>query len=140
MGKKETIIEHAKGLAVDGKLNMTMLRKEYRSFYMKIASVFDSVDDFKNMMKPIECYHERYGVAPVRNIDTYSPQINAVSLRNKIAYEKLMELRTHYTFEEIAEKYNVSRQAIHSLVESLKKVFRDNIDEGNKQNYNQNTL
>lgn len=138
MGKKDTIIEHAKGLAVDGRLNMTMLRKEYRSFYMKIASVFDNMEEFKNMMKPVDCYHERYGVAPVRN--EYSPQLNNASLRNKIAYEKLIELRTHYTFEEIAEKYNVSRQAIHSLVESLKKVFKDNIDEGDKQNYNQNTL
>jgi predicted DNA-binding protein YlxM (UPF0122 family) len=139
MGKKEKIIEDAQALVVDGKLNLTILRREFKSFYMKIAAVFDNIEEFKEMMKPVECIYERYRMAPRNTYERYLPQINSKTLRNQLALDKLEELRSEKTFDQIADFYGVSRQAVHYLYDALLKAQQETVDVSTNQIYNQNT-
>ncbi len=139
--KRETVVEAAKNFVSDGQLNLSNLRKENISLYVRICAVFDSIDDFKESMKPIECVYakERANRNKVR-YDTNLPDIENRSLRNLLAYDKLSELCQNMTYEQIATKYDVSKQAVHELHKRLSEFFNSRLTDTNAIDYNQNTL
>jgi hypothetical protein len=139
MGKKEKIVEDAQVFVIDNQLNLTILRREFKSFYMKIAAVFDNIEEFKEMMKPVVCVYDKYRMPPRVSMERYMPEIKSLTLRNKLALEKLSELRAKHTLEEIAMQYNVTRQAVHHLYDVLIKAEEQTVDVSTNQIYNQNT-
>ncbi len=138
MGKREKIVSEAQALAVDGQLNLTEVRREHKSLYAKIAQVFDSVDEFKEAMKPVECVYAKYRRQPKARSDKHFPAID-LSLRNLLALERMIELRLNYPLERIALQYNVSKQAVHQLEEALREAHKHSIDVSTFEIYNQNT-
>jgi hypothetical protein len=139
--KRDKIVEAAKQFIHDGQLNLSKLRRENISLYVRICAVFDSIDDFKELIKPIECVYvkERTNRNKVR-YDTNLPDIENRSLRNLLAFEKLSELHNVMTYEQISSKYDVSKQAVHELHKRLNEFFHSRLTDTNAIDYNQNTL
>jgi hypothetical protein len=138
VGKKDKIVLDAQALAVDGKLNLTDVRHLHKSLYSKITTVFESVDDFKKAIQPIECVYTKQRKPYKQRFDKHYPVVD-LSLRNLLAFEKMTELREENPLERIAEKYGVSRQAVHQLEEALREAQKHRVDVSSFQNYNQNT-
>lgn len=47
------------------------------------------------------------------------------TLRNQLAFDHLIALRKHLTLDQIATKYNVSRQAVNQLFKALENNLSD---------------
>ena len=116
----------------DGKLNLTELRVDNSSLYTRICGMFESIEEFKKEIAPIECFYDKKAnyVAKKKN-SAYIPTLQTKSLRNELAFQKLMELRKVQTFEQIADHYGVSKQAVSQLFDSLKDFYETYIDAEN---------
>lgn len=113
----------------DGKLNLTELRIDDTSLYTRICSLFESIDDFKKTIEPIECFYDKRANYVAKKKDSiHIPTLQTRSLRNQLAFEKLSDLRQSYTFEQVAEKYSVSKQAVQQLFDNLKDFYELRID------------
>jgi hypothetical protein len=116
----------------DGKLNLTELRVDDASLYTRICMMFESMEEFKKEILPIECHYDKKAnyVAKKKN-SNYIPTLQTKSLRNELAFQKLNELRQTNTLEQIAEQYDVSKQAVQQLFDSLKDFYEMYIDDEN---------
>ena len=79
-------------------------RKDNASDYAKIAYYFGSIN---NMLKELKL------------IKINSSSTNKMTLRDSLAYDLLVILKNHYTLEEIAEKYGVTKALVNQLSQSL---------------------
>jgi hypothetical protein len=132
MSKKQALIDNAMLYIKDGKLNLTELRVDNSSLYTRICGMFESIEEFKKEIVPIECYYDKKAnyVAKKKN-SAHIPTLQTKSLRNELAFQKLMELRKVQTFEQIADHYGVSKQAVSQLFDSLKDFYETYIDAEN---------
>ena len=130
MSKKQHLIEQALTYAKDGKLNLTELRIDDTSLYTRICSIFESIEEFKSLVAPIECFYDKKANYVAKKKDSaYIPTLQTRSLRNELAFQKLMELRKDKKLDEIAEMYNVSKQAVQQLFDNLKDFYQTYIDD-----------
>lgn len=127
--KRELIIDAALKYAVDGKLNLTELRQQNKSLYVRICAVFENIDDFKRAVEPIVCFYNRRKQPEVERSDKHLPAVDIASLRNELAFQKLIELRETNTLEQIASKYGVTRQAVHQLHNVLSEFYAERLSE-----------
>ena len=84
--------------------NISEFRKDNASDYAKIAYYFGSIN---NMLKELKL------------IKINSSSTNKMTLRDSLAYDLLVILKNHYTLEEIAEKYGVTKALVNQLSQSL---------------------
>ena len=84
--------------------NISEFRKNNASDYAKIAYYFGSIN---NMLKELKL------------IKINSSSTNKMTLRDSLAYDLLVILKNHYTLEEIAEKYGVTKALVNQLSQSL---------------------
>jgi hypothetical protein len=139
--KREQLIDAAKEYIADNKLNLSTLRKENNSLYVRICAVFDNIDDFKNAIAPIECvYSKDRAERRTFRSNAHILGVEIVSLRNELAYEKLVELRETMSYEQIAKRYGLSKQGVYDLYVRLSEQYEKRLTEMLDVNYNQNTL
>ena len=132
MSKKQSLVENAMLYVKDGKLNLTELRVDDSSLYTRICTMFESIEEFKKEIAPIECYYDKKANYVAKKKDSvYIPTLQTKSLRNELAFQKLAELRRTKSFEEISEQYNVSKQAVQQLFDNLKDFYEYYIDDQN---------
>jgi hypothetical protein len=127
--KRELIVDAALKYAVDGKLNLSELRQQNKSLYVRICAVFENIDDFKRAVEPTVCFYSRRKQKYVERSDKHLPAVDIASLRNELAFQKLFELRKEQTFEQIADHYSVSKQAVHQLHEVLSEFYDKRLSE-----------
>lgn len=84
--------------------NISEFRKNNASDYAKIAYYFGSINNMLNELKLIKIS---------------SSSTNKMTLRDSLAYDLLVILKNHYTLEEIAEKYGVTKALVNQLYQSL---------------------
>lgn len=97
---KETIMKYAE----NNVLNISEFRKNNPKMYATIPYYFGTIDSLLNEMGLVK---------------TQKQAKNKVTLRNRLAYDHLLYLRSKYTMEEIAETYNVSRALINQQIQAL---------------------
>ncbi len=132
MNKRELMIERAKQfIDEEGKLNISVLRDEDHSLYVRICQIFDGMEDFKKAIQPIECTYNN-DKKKNQGKKFYFPTVDSASVRNQLAFEKLYELHDEqqHTYDQIAEKYGVTRQAVHILYKSLSAYYEKHIEKG----------
>jgi uncharacterized protein YerC len=122
MTKKERFLEKAKNYAEDGKLNLSLLRQVDLSLYNGICFYFDGIKDFKEAIKPVECVYEKskYKKKPD---DIVKVNFETKTLRNLFAHDHINILRQTMTYEQIATKYGVTKQAVQRLDQSLSRIY-----------------
>lgn len=132
MSKKQALIDNALLYVKDGKLNLTELRIDDNSLYTRICTMFESIEEFKKEIAPIECFYDKKANYVAKKKDSvYIPTLQTKSLRNELAFQKLMELRRDSTLEQIAENYGVSKQAVQQLFDNLKGFYEQYVDDVN---------
>jgi hypothetical protein len=104
--RQKQIIESIKDYIHNGEVDLSKFRKERHSDYNLINYYFGSID---NLLKQLDVN---------KSVTSYG----GASLRNQLALTFLDDLREQgYTYQEIADKYKVSRTAINNLHNKLKK-------------------
>lgn len=132
MSKKQALIDNALLYVKDGKLNLTELRVDDNSLYTRICTMFESIEEFKKEIAPIECFYDKKANYVAKKKDSvYIPTLQTKSLRNELAFQKLAELRKVQTFEQIADHYGVSKQAVSQLFDNLKDFYQEYVDDTN---------
>ena len=132
MSKKQALLDNAMLYVKDGKLNLTELRVDDSSLYTRICTMFESIEEFKKEVAPIECYYDKKANYVAKKKDSvYIPTLQTKSLRNELAFQKLVELRKSKTLEQIADDYKVSKQAVQQLFDNLKDFYETYIDDEN---------
>ncbi|CAB4143992.1 hypothetical protein UFOVP453_14 [uncultured Caudovirales phage] len=139
--KRQTLIDAAMKYVNNDKLNLTEMRKDNNSLYVRICNVFENIADFKQSIAPIECvYTKDRAERRVFRSDSHIPAAEIASLRNELAYQKIVELRKTMTYEQIAKRYGVSKQGVHELHAKLTEFYGRRLTEMLSFDYNQNTL
>jgi len=132
VSKKQSLVENTMLYVKDGKLNLTELRVDDNSLYTRICTMFESIEEFKKEIAPIECFYDKKANYVAKKKDSvYIPTMQTKSLRNELAFQKLSELRKTQPFEQIAERYGVSKQAVQQLFDNLKDFYQEYIDDEN---------
>jgi hypothetical protein len=132
VSKKQALIDNALLYVKDGKLNLTELRVDDNSLYTRICTMFESIEEFKKEIAPIECFYDKKANYVAKKKDSvYIPTLQTKSLRNELAFQKLAELRKVQTFEQIADHYGVSKQAVSQLFDNLKDFYQEYVDDTN---------
>lgn len=108
--KKQKIIESVNEFVKNGVIDMTKFRNDYPSIYATLPYYFGGVNKMLDEL----------GLVKIQR----SPQKNKMTLRNRLAYDMLVELRKTNTLEQIAARYDVSR----ALVNQLHKALESSID------------
>lgn len=103
--KKQQIIDSIMEYANNGVVNISEFRKENPKLYAALPYYFGGINSLLDEL----------GLVKVQK----SQQKNKVTLRNRLAYDMLVELRKNYTLEQIANKYDVSRALINQLYQAL---------------------
>lgn len=94
-----------------GNIDLSKLRKEDGATYNKISYHFDTIDKAL-----IAAGAANSGQA--KDLAKGAP-VNRKTLRNELAYDMLVELRSKHTLEAIATRYGCSRAHINQLFQSL---------------------
>ena len=113
--KKREIKSVIMKYATNNIFDITKFREENSKIYATIPYYFGSIDKML----------EEFGLIKVQKTK------NKVTLRNKLAYDYLKELREKYTLEEIATKFPHFGEDMDNLVETtktLKKELKEYID------------
>lgn len=103
--KKQQIIDTIKQYTENQIFDIATFRKENPKLYASLPYYFGGVNSLL----------EELGLVKVQK----SQQKNKVTLRNRLAYDMLVELRKDNTLEQIANKYDVSRASINQLYQAL---------------------
>jgi hypothetical protein len=122
MNKREQLIDMVRQYVEDGRLNLSSLRVVDKSLYTRICSVFESMSDFKEAIKPIECYYQK-NIYTKKSDSVVRVTFETKTLRNRFAYEHINMLRKTMTYEEISSKYSVSKQNVQQLHQSLTDLY-----------------
>ncbi|MNV54170.1 hypothetical protein D3C71_1463440 [compost metagenome] len=94
----------------NGNVDMTKFREDQSSAYTRIPYYFGSVEN---------ALQQLHLVASGNSIGKGSPT-NRLTLRNELAYDRLVDLRKNHTLEEIGTMYGgVSRAHVNQLFQSL---------------------
>jgi predicted DNA-binding protein YlxM (UPF0122 family) len=88
----------------DRVFDVSLFRKENPKVYATIPYYFGTIDSVLDEL----------GV-----VKTQKQAKNKVTLRNRLAYDHLQQLRKDYTMEQIAQMYNVSRALINQQIQAL---------------------
>lgn len=105
VNKKQEIIDLVKEYTTDNIFDITRFRKDHPKLYSSISYYFGSINSLLEELQVVKIQKAQ--------------QSNRVTLRNRLAYEMLVELRKTHTYESIAQKYNVSRSSISQLFQAL---------------------
>ena len=110
-----------------GNVDMTKFREEQTSAYARIPYYFKSVEGALQALNS--------GLSS--EVSKGSPT-NKLTLRNSLAYDKLVELRKNHTLEEIGNMYGgVSKAYVRQLFESLEMSVgakrKEQLEKENKQ-------
>lgn len=105
LSKKDEIIEVVNKYTENNVLDITRFRKENPKLYAALPYYFGGINGLV----------EQLGVVKIQK----SQQKNKVTLRNRLAYDMLVELRKSNTLEQIASNYGVSRALINQLYQAL---------------------
>lgn len=103
--KKQEIINLVQKYTDNNIFDIKEFRKQHPKVYSSIPYYFGGINALL----------EELGVVKVQK----SQQSNNVTLRNRLAYDMLVELRKDNTFENIANKYGVSRASVSQLFQAL---------------------
>ena len=103
--KKQQIIDVIMKYTENGIFDITEFRKNNPKLYAALPYYFGGVNSLL----------EELDLVKVQK----SQQKNRVTLRNRLAYDMLVELRKSNTLEQIATKYDVSRASINQLYQAL---------------------
>jgi truncated hemoglobin YjbI len=106
--KKHEIKSVIMKYATNNIFDITKFREENSKIYATIPYYFGSIDKML----------EEFGLIKVQKTK------NKVTLRNKLAYDYLKELREKHTLEEIAKKYGVSRALINQQYQALELTIK----------------
>lgn len=93
-------------------IDIGMFRKTHPNEYSLLNHYFGSVD------KAIET------VSAIKTSKTNQ----RVKLRDKLAYDRLIDLRRDNTLEMIAKQYDVSRPGVNQLLQTLKNTVEKKVD------------
>lgn len=115
--KKQQIIEAVNKYVNDDILDITEFRKNNPEIYATLPYYFGGVNKMLDEL----------GLIKVQK----SQQKNKMTLRNRLAYDMLTELRKGHTLEQIANKYDVTRALINQLYQALDRSAK--IEELEKQ-------
>ena len=114
--KKQQIIETVKEYTETGIFDITTFRKENPKLYASLPYYFGGINSLLDEL----------GLVKIQK----SQQKNKVTLRNRLAYDMLVELRKTNTLEQIATKYDVSRASINQLYQALElSIKAENVKE-----------
>lgn len=101
-----------------GNIDTTMFRKEESNTYNLISYYFGSLD---NALSAAASYNGEEVIAVVDSgteVAKGAP-VNRKTLRNELAYDMLVELKSKHTLEQIATRYGCSRMHVSQLFKSL---------------------
>ncbi len=102
--KKQEIKSRIMDYTKDRVFDVSLFRKENPKVYATIPYYFGTIDSVLDEL----------GV-----VKTQKQAKNKVTLRNRLAYDHLQQLRKDYTMEQIAQMYNVSRALINQQIQAL---------------------
>lgn len=103
--KKQQIINSVMQYVDNGVFDVSEFRKVNPKLYAALPYYFGGINSLLDQL----------GLVKVQK----SQQKNKVTLRNRLAYDMLVELRKTQTLEQIANKYDVSRALINQLYQAL---------------------
>lgn len=103
--KKQQIIDTVKNYTDNNILDITKFRQENPKLYASLPYYFGGINGLLDEL----------GLVRVQK----SKQKNKVTLRNRLAYDMISELRKNNTYEQIAERYGVSRASVSQLFQAL---------------------
>lgn len=114
--KKQQIIDTVMQYVDNGVLDVSKFRKANPKTYAALPYYFGGINSLIDQL----------GLIKVQK----SQQKNKVTLRNRLAYDMIVELRKTNTLEQIANKYDVSRALINQLYQALDLSIKiDNVKE-----------
>lgn len=103
--KKQEIQQKISKYVKSGVLDITTFRNDNPSLYATIPYYFGGINKMLDEL----------GLIKVQKVHGK----NNATFRNKLAYDKLAELRKDHTLEEIAKMYGVTRALVNQLYQSL---------------------
>jgi hypothetical protein len=106
--KKQEIKSIVMNYATNGIFDITKFREENSKIYATIPYYFGSIDKMLTEFDLIKVQKTK----------------NKVTIRNRLAYDHLKELRKKYTLEQIAKQYGVSRALINQQYQALELTIK----------------
>ncbi len=109
--KKEQLVELMEEYVNGNIIDISKFRNENPNDYALLSHYFGSVNEAI----------EKNGWVKIQR----RGKQGTVTLRNKLAYDMLKQMREHHTLEEIAQKYGVTRPGVNQLYKALESSIED---------------
>ncbi len=101
--KKRQLTKKIMQYVENNEIDLSKFRQENPSDYSRIAYYFGSIN---NMLKELQVTRTQFSD-------------NKMTFRDRLAYDFLNILRKHYTLDEIAKEYHVTKSLVNQLYQNL---------------------